>query len=68
MKVKRWLFTSVFGVVVVGVGAILAADPSAFVTTFGIIWIICGIILIVMGMGKMIVSLLTLFFPRGKEN
>ena len=67
MKIKRWLFTSLFGIVVVGVGAILTAKPDPFISIFGIIWIICGLILIVMGMSKMIVSLLTLFLPKGER-
>ncbi|MBI3616967.1 MAG: YvcK family protein, partial [Candidatus Omnitrophica bacterium] len=33
----------------------------------GILWILCGMIFIVMGMGKMIVSLLTLFLPKGER-
>lgn len=68
MKVKRWLLTSLFGVVVVGVGAILTAEPYSFVSAFGIVWILCGIVLIVLGMGKMIVSLLTIFLPKGESD
>jgi len=68
MKVKRWLFTALFGVIVVGVGAILTAGPYSFVSAFGIIWILCGIVLIVLGMGKMIVSLLTIFLPKGEHD
>ncbi|MFC1510087.1 uridine diphosphate-N-acetylglucosamine-binding protein YvcK [Candidatus Omnitrophota bacterium] len=67
MKVKRWIVISLFGVLIVGVGAVLAAEPYSFVSTIGIVWILCGIILIVMGMGKMIVSLLTLFLPKGER-
>lgn len=67
MKVKRWIFTSLFGLLIVGVGAVLAAEPYSFVSTVGIVWILCGLILIVMGMGKMIVSLLTLFLPKGER-
>ncbi len=67
MKVKRWLFTSLLGVIIVGFGAILTAEPYVFVSTFGVIWIICGICLIVIGMAKMIVSLLTLFLPKGER-
>ena len=67
MKVKRWLLLSIFGVIVVGIGAVFAAEPYIFVSIFGIIWILCGIILIVMGMGKMIVSLLTIFLPQGER-
>lgn len=56
------------GVVVVGFGAVLTAEPYTFVSTFGIVWILCGMVLIVLGMGKMIVSLLTLFLPKGERD
>ncbi len=65
---KRWLFTSLVGVVVVGIGAVLTAEPYSFVSAFGIIWILCGMVLIVLGMGKMIVSLLTIFLPKGDRD
>jgi len=67
MKIKRWLIISVLGVVIVAIGAILSADAHPFVKTIGIIWILCGMILIVLGMGKMIVSLITLFLPKGER-
>jgi len=68
MKVKRWLFTSLLGVVIVGFGAVLTAEPYIFVSTFGIVWILCGMVLIVLGMSKMIISLLTLFLPKGERD
>ena len=67
MKVKRWLLISLLGVIIVGAGAVLTADPYPFVSVIGILWILCGMIFIVMGMGKMIVSLLTLFLPKGER-
>lgn len=67
MKVKRWLLTSLLGVIIVGAGAVLTAEPYPFVSVVGILWILCGMIFIVMGMGKMIVSLLTLFLPKGER-
>lgn len=68
MKVKRWLFTALLGVVVVSFGAVLTAEPYMFISTLGIVWILCGMVLIVLGMGKMIVSLLTLFLPKGERD
>lgn len=68
MRIKRWLFTSLLGVVIVGFGAILTAEPYTFVSTFGIVWILCGMVLIVLGMSKMIVSLLTIFLPKGEKD
>lgn len=56
------------GIVVIGVGAVLAQNEYAFVKTFGIIWILCGAILTVLGVGKMIVSLLALFLPQGERD
>lgn len=67
MKIKRWLLTSLFGVIVVAIGAFLTAQEYTFVSFFGIVWVLCGIILIVLGVSKMIVSLITLFIPRGER-
>lgn len=67
MKVKRWLLTSSVGVVVVSIGAVFMASPYHFVRTVGILWIICGIVLMVIGVGKMIISLLTIFLPKGER-
>lgn len=67
MKIKRWLFTSLLGVIVVGGGAVAFASDYTLVRTFGIVIIICGMVFIVMGIGKMIVSLLTLFLPKGER-
>jgi len=67
MKIKRWLLISIFGVLVVGVGSIWFDKPYAFISNVGILWIICGIILIVIGMGKMIVSLIALLLPKGEK-
>ncbi|MFT5169704.1 MAG: putative cofD-like protein [Lysobacterales bacterium] len=68
MKVKRWLLTSLFGLIIVAIGAFLTAAEYKFISFFGFVWIICGIILIVLGMAKMIVSLLTLFLPKGERD
>lgn len=68
MRIKRWLFVTVVGVGIVGLGAVLSSQPYAFISRFGVIWIICGIIVIVTGVGKMIVSLLTLFLPQGERD
>jgi len=67
MKIKRWFFTSVLGVGVVAGGAIAFASNFVLVRIFGVVIILCGIILIVMGIGKMIVSLITLFIPKGER-
>ena len=68
IKVKRWVFMSLFGVLVVSIGAIFIVSNYPFVRTFATIIIFCGIIFIVLGMGKMIVSLLTLFLPQRERD
>jgi uncharacterized cofD-like protein len=68
IKVKRWVFASLFGVLIVGIGAVFAVYPYPFVSTFGIVIILCGILFIVLGMGKMIISLITLFLPQRERD
>ena len=68
IKIKRWLLTLLLGVIIVIIGAILAAHEYTFVSTLGIIWIICGIVFIVIGVSKMMVSLLTLLLPKGERD
>ncbi|MBF0478637.1 MAG: YvcK family protein [Candidatus Omnitrophica bacterium] len=69
MRVKRWLFTVLAGVVVVGIGAALSSKfDYVFVRVLGTLWILCGIVLIVLGVSKTIVSLLTLFLPKGEQD
>lgn len=67
MNIKRWIFLSVLGVGVVAGGAMVLAVEYAFVRAFGIIIVLCGVMMIVMGIGKMIVSLITLFLPKGER-
>src|SRR3989339_873191 len=40
MKVKRWFFTSLLGVVIVGVGAVLSSNEYEFVSVLGVFWIL----------------------------
>ena len=68
IKVKRWMFASLFGVLVVGIGAVFSVYPHPFVRTFGTVIILCGVVFIVLGMGKMTVSLLTLFLPQRERD
>ncbi len=67
IKVKRWLLISILGVLVVWLGAIFTTKPFALVNRLGFVVIFCGIALIVVSMGKMIVSLITLFLPEGER-
>ena len=69
MKVKRWLLLSVLGLVFVAIGVLFMATPYKFVQIFGgVVWISGGMILIVIAMGKLIISLLTLFLPEGERD
>ena len=68
IKVKRWVFASLFGVLIVGIGAVFAVYPYPFVSGLGIVIILCGILFIVLGMGKMIISLITLFLPQRERD
>ena len=68
IKVKRWVFASLFGVLIVGIGAVFAVYPYSFVSYLGIVIILCGILFIVLGMGKMIISLITLFLPQRERD
>jgi len=68
IKVKRWMLAAFFGVLIVGVGAVFSVSEYPFVRAFGTIIILCGIVFIVLGMGKMTVSLLTLFLPRRERD
>jgi len=68
IKVKRWVLMSLFGVFVVSIGAIFIVSIYPFVRTFATIIILCGIVFIILGMGKMIVSLLTLFLPERERD
>lgn len=68
IKVKRWVFVSLFGILIVGIGAVFAVYPYPFVSGLGIIIILCGILFIVLGMGKMIISMITLFLPQRERD
>jgi uncharacterized cofD-like protein len=68
IKVKRWVFASLFGILIVAIGAIFTAYPFPFVSNLGIVIILCGILFIVLGMGKMIISLITLFLPQRERD
>ncbi len=68
IKVKRWVFASLFGILIVGIGAVFAVYPYPFVSGFGIVIILCGVLFIVLGMGKMIISLITLFLPQRERD
>lgn len=68
MQVKRWMFAALFGILVVAWGTVFALSHYPFVRYWGFIIIFCGILFIVLGMGKMTVSLLTQFLPQRERD
>lgn len=68
MRVKRWLLTTLLGLFIVVIGAIFAADMDKRVSFFGFVIIFCGIVLVVLGVGKIIVSLIALFLPEREKD
>jgi len=67
MRIKRWLSVAAIGVLIVGFGALAAGSSYWQVCALGIVILICGISLIVLGIGKLIVSFITLFLPEGER-
>ncbi len=68
MQIKRWVSTSLLGVCVVALGAYFSAYPHPFVSTFGVVIVLCGILFTVLGIGKMTISLITIFLPRREQD
>jgi uncharacterized cofD-like protein len=68
MKVKRWLFVSLAGIFVFGFGVGWLASSYRLINIIGMVWILGGMILVVLGVWKMIVSLLILFLPKGERD
>jgi uncharacterized cofD-like protein len=68
MQVKRWMMTSLLGICVVAGGAYFFPSPYGFVRAFGVVIILCGILFIVIGIGKMTISLITLFLPKREQD
>jgi uncharacterized cofD-like protein len=64
IRIKRWLFTSLIGVLIAALGAVFMSKPYSVVFVCGLIIFICGAVLVVMGIVKMLVSLITIFLPR----
>ncbi|MFA6379050.1 MAG: YvcK family protein [Candidatus Omnitrophota bacterium] len=68
MRIKRWFLTTILGIFIVSLGVIFAVSPYTLVTVFGFVIIFCGIVLVVLGIMKMIVSLITLFLPERERD
>jgi uncharacterized cofD-like protein len=68
MRIKRWILTTMLGIFIVSLGVIFAVSPYTLVTIFGFVIIFCGIVLVVLGILKTIISLITLFLPEGDRD
>ncbi len=68
IQIKRWILTALLGVGVVACGAYFAANPFSFVKIFGFVIVFCGIQLVVIGIVKLTVSLITLFLPKREQD
>jgi hypothetical protein len=68
MRIKRWFMTTVLGIFVVSLGVIFAVSPYTLVTVFGFVIIFCGVVLVVLGIVKTIISLITLFLPERERD
>ncbi len=68
IKIKRWLFTFLLGLVVIFLGATLITTPYGLVKTLAFVVIVIGVIFSVLGVMKMVVSVITLFLPQGEKD
>jgi uncharacterized cofD-like protein len=68
IRLKRWLFTAFVGIVIIGFGVVCALSDYNFVKGFSFIIILCGMVFVVLGIGKMIVSLITIFLPKRERD
>ncbi|MDP2939213.1 MAG: YvcK family protein [Candidatus Omnitrophota bacterium] len=65
MKIKRWILISFLGIFVVGgSSAVFLTQPYGIVKFLGLVVICMGIILIILGIGNIISSFITIFLPQ----
>ncbi len=65
MKIKRWIMVSLFGVFMIGIGtAIYLSEIVAALKMVSLFTIIFGVVLTIVGMVKLIRSLVLAFAPR----
>jgi len=71
MKIKRWIILSAAGLFFIVIGTIEATGEfgNDYISILGIIVLVSGIILLIIGIKRMVKSLITIFVPtsRGKE-
>ena len=69
MKVKRWIFLSAAGIILIVIGTIAGVDEvkKQGNPALGIFLVFCGIILIFTGIKRMVKSFVTIFMPVHRE-
>lgn len=67
MKVKRWLFLSFIGVILIVAGGQFLPGPTAIFRIVAIFYMFLGIVIILYGMRKIIVSFITIFLPQREQ-
>lgn len=69
MKVKRWIFLSATGIILIVLGTIegVSEVKRQAIPSVAIILVFWGIILVFSGVKKMVKSFVTIFMPGGKE-
>ncbi|MBF0387743.1 MAG: YvcK family protein [Candidatus Omnitrophica bacterium] len=68
IQIKRWILTSLFGMGVFWLGSNFTTSSYHFVNVFGWIIVLCGFLLTLLGMLKLLVSLITLFLPQREQD
>lgn len=68
MRVKRWSFLAIFGVIMVSMGFVMViSEQTSRNKTFAAVIIIVGIIGIITGIKRIIRSFVTVLLPREEE-
>ncbi len=68
IRVKRWLLTVLLGLFIVALGAVFFADQHRLVSFFGLVIIACGIVFVLLGVLKVLVSFISLFLPEHERD
>ena len=68
MWVKRWIFLSVFGIIMISMGFVMVlVEQSSENKTFAAFIIIAGILGVITGIKRIIKSFVAVFLPEGKD-
>jgi len=65
MGVKRWILLGSFGILLIIIGSLkFQAEPLIIVKILSVVVVICGVILLVMSVKRMLRSIITIFLPH----